>query len=322
MADAETMIVAGADASALNLGAAESLARLRAAMQVMQSRFAGLGAAARQAQSQIGAATAQIGAAVGSLREHTAGLARLGAGPWEEAAGRRFSSPIEHSISSALTDAVLGIRQKGGMRAVMLGIEKQIVGGMMNNLVKGLGNALLKPLFTDLAKGMGGTSNPLFSLLATALGLNTAATTANTVATTAQSAAATTSAAGGVIQAAGSAGGIFSFFKGIGSFFGFAGGGIVPSAAGGWALPSFAGGQPAVLHSREMVLPADISTGLQNMIRGGGPYGANGGGEVHVHNHFHGPADGASIGRWFSGNRGALAETVRDAWNSGALALP
>ncbi|MGH7053671.1 MAG: hypothetical protein ACREFA_07625, partial [Stellaceae bacterium] len=80
-----------------------------------------------------------------------------------------------------------------------------------------------------------------------------------------------------------------------------------------------------MLHSREMVLPADISEGLQGMIRGGGPNGApNGanGGDVHVHNHFHGPADGASVGRWFGANKGALAATIRDAWNSGAIAFP
>src|SRR5258707_9808072 len=38
--------------------------------------------------------------------------------------------------------------------------------------------------------------------------------------------------------------------------------GIVPSAAGGWALPNFAGATPALLHAREMVLPASISEGL------------------------------------------------------------
>jgi hypothetical protein len=46
-------------------------------------------------------------------------------------------------------------------------------------------------------------------------------------------------------------------------------GGIVPSAAGGMIVGG--GGQLAILHPREMVLPAHLSTGMQNMIsRGGG----------------------------------------------------
>jgi hypothetical protein len=48
-------------------------------------------------------------------------------------------------------------------------------------------------------------------------------------------------------------------------------GGIIPSAARGWTVPSFQGGGiPSILHSNEMVLPADISQGLQSMIAGGG----------------------------------------------------
>ncbi len=41
-------------------------------------------------------------------------------------------------------------------------------------------------------------------------------------------------------------------------------GGIVPSAAGGMVMGSSGG--LAILHPREMVLPANISSGLQNMI--------------------------------------------------------
>jgi len=58
-------------------------------------------------------------------------------------------------------------------------------------------------------------------------------------------------------------GGLFGL---LGGLFAFAKGGIVPSAAGGWALPNFAGTTPALLHAREMVLPAPISEGLQNLI--------------------------------------------------------
>ena len=63
-------------------------------------------------------------------------------------------------------------------------------------------------------------------------------------------------------------GGLFgSLFKGIGSLFSFEHGGIVPSAQGGWMVPSTS---LAMLHTNEMVLPADISQGLQGVIAGGG----------------------------------------------------
>jgi hypothetical protein len=104
-------------------------------------------------------------------------------------------------------------------------------------------------------------------------------------------------AAGAAGGAAAGAGGIGAFLKGlplIGGLFGgggvsfatdaagimaFSRGGIIPSAAGGWVIPSFAsGGILAQVHSNEMVLPADISQGMQSMIRGGG-----GGGTVNIH---------------------------------------
>ncbi|MBF6560534.1 MAG: hypothetical protein IVW56_09605 [Candidatus Binataceae bacterium] len=88
------------------------------------------------------------------------------------------------------------------------------------------------------------------------------------------------SGAVGGATSGGGLGGVFGLLGGIGSLFGFAKGGIVPSAAGGWAVPSLGpGGIPAMLHSQEMVLPADISQGLQGMIGAGG-----GGGMGHTFN--------------------------------------
>jgi hypothetical protein len=242
----------------------------------------------------------------------------------------RIAGPLEHHISGSLTDAVLGIRQQGGIRQVEIGIEKSVVGGMMNNLVKGIGDSLVKPLFTSLfpqGSMLGGIGNMLFGTgsEATKISLLTSmnaflATIAGATATTAaaSSTTAVTGPLGSVFSAIGSIPVLGSVFKGIGSFFGgiFTYGGIVPSAAGGWSLPAFAGAMPALLHSQEMVLPADLSQGLQGMIRGGGA------GDMHVHLGFHGPSDGASIGRWFAANRGDLADAIRGAWDSGALALP
>jgi hypothetical protein len=126
-------------------------------------------------------------------------------------------------------------------------------------------------------------------------------------------------AAGGAAQLGSSAagGGLFAWLGGVLGFAhgGIVPGGIVPSAAGGWALPSFAGAVPALLHSREMVLPADLSQGLQQMIGGGGA----GDGGAHFHAHFHGPADAPAIGRWFRDNLRQNAGALRDLFRSNAL---
>lgn len=44
----------------------------------------------------------------------------------------------------------------------------------------------------------------------------------------------------------------------------------MPSAQGGWAVPNFSGSVLAQLHANEMVLPANISQGLQAALAGGG----------------------------------------------------
>jgi hypothetical protein len=152
---------------------------------------------------------------------------------------------------------------------------------------------------------------------------NTAALAANTAAlttlagtfgaTAATSGAGALGAAGAGAElgsAASSGGGLLGF---LGSLFAFAQGGIVPSAARGWALPNFPGATPALLHAREMVLPAPISEGLQNMIAQGG----GGGGDMHLH--FHGPSDGPAVERWFSGLMARQPGVVRNMLRSNAL---
>src|SRR5205807_4233548 len=114
----------------------------------------------------------------------------------------------------------------------------------------------------------------------------------------------------GAGAAASGGGGLFGF---LGSLFVFAHGGIVPSAARGRALPNFAGATPALLHAREMVLPAPISEGLQKMISGGGAGGSD------IHLHFHGPSDGPAVERWFTGLMARNPGVVRDMLRSNAL---
>jgi hypothetical protein len=86
-----------------------------------------------------------------------------------------------------------------------------------------------------------------------------------------------------------------------------AGGGIIPSAARGWHVPSFQGGGiPSILHAKEMVLPANISEGLQSMIAGGG------GG--HTFNLNVSAMDGASVMRHVP----ALVASINQALRNGS----
>ena len=151
-----------------------------------------------------------------------------------------------------------------------------------------------------------------------ALAANTAALGALTASLGASAVTGAASALGGAASLAGGAasvgtsaggGGLFGF---LGGLLAFLGGGIVPSAANGWALPSFSGAQPALLHAREMVLPAPISEGLQRMI-------AESGGGSAMHLHFHGPSDGPAVERWFTGLMARNPGVVRQMLRSNAL---
>lgn len=149
---------------------------------------------------------------------------------------------------------------------------------------------------------------------AAALAANTAALGALTASLGASAVAGGAGALGGAASLAGGAaaaggGGLFSF---LGGLFAFGGGGIVPSAARGWALPNFPGTRPALLHAREMVLPAPISEGLQRMIGEGGA-----GGSMQLH--FHGPSDGPAVERWFTGLMARNPGVVRQMLRSNAL---
>jgi hypothetical protein len=175
-------------------------------------------------------------------------------------------------------------------------------------------------LGTGLLSGAGGaaatTQAAAMTANTTALGASTSAMAALTAALTGTAAAATTGAGASVASAAGigsAAAGGSSFFSWVGGLFGFAQGGIVPSAAGGWAVPNLAGATPALLHAREMVLPAAISQGLQGMIAAGGS------GVAQFHAHFHGPADAPAVSRWFRDNLQANAGALRDLFRQNAL---
>jgi len=252
----------------------------------------------------------------------------------------RFAQPFRQAfdeIGTGFRSAAIGlIEGTQGWRGAALQAAQSVERGFVGMLGSVASKAAAAPLGSLLGVGAAsgeGVSDVLGNAFGkwifgapqqvaqgAALTANTAALAANTsaVATLAASlgAAAGIGAAAGTaeIGAAASGGGILGGLFGL---LGFARGGIVPSAAKGWALPSFAGAVPALLHSREMVLPAPISEGFQAMLADGGAGGP--GGAAHFHAHFHGPADAPAIARWFRDNMRSNAGAIRDMFRANAL---
>ncbi len=121
-------------------------------------------------------------------------------------------------------------------------------------------------------------------------------------------------------------------FAGLGSLFGFKGGGIVPSfksggimTAASYRLPSYAAGGVAIpglakLHENEMVLPSHISNFVQNAAAATSGGGGHGGASGDTHLHFHGPADGPAIERFLTPFiRRGVPGAVQNAFRSNAL---
>jgi hypothetical protein len=308
---------------ASNSGAAADGQSL-AAVQASSAAAAKLSGAADEehaaAQAQRDAAQAATTAAGGlsdaASQQDTIAQALAISAAEADYAWRRFSEPLERGISTSLADAVLGIRQRGGMKNVALGLEQHALSSVINNALHGLASVTIEPLFKSLV-GMGGPIGGIANLLvgnsqaashalfASSVATFTAAVGTFAAATGVQATAAGTATVGASANAVGTvgaAGGIFGGLKAVGGWITglFEHGGIVPSARGGWAVPNFGGGMPAILHPREMVLPADISEGLQGMIRGGGPSAGSGDGGGDVHLHFYGPSDGASVAAWIA----------------------
>jgi hypothetical protein len=106
-----------------------------------------------------------------------------------------------------------------------------------------------------------------------------------------------------------SSGGLFGgLFKGLGALFSFEHGGIVPSAAGGWMVPNTS---LALLHTNEMVLPANISQGLQSMINGSGAPSVNATFAVSA-------MDSQSVATFFKNNGATLVAALNQAMRNGA----
>jgi len=75
MADIETSVVISAQTDDLQSAMEAASNSVQVATDAMRAQFAGLGAAAQQAQSQINTAAAQVGSSIGALQSKAAGLA-------------------------------------------------------------------------------------------------------------------------------------------------------------------------------------------------------------------------------------------------------
>lgn len=75
MADIETNVVISAQIDGLRSGMEAAANSVQAATDAMRSQLAGLGDIAQQAQSQLNAATGQIGTGIGALQTKAADLA-------------------------------------------------------------------------------------------------------------------------------------------------------------------------------------------------------------------------------------------------------
>jgi hypothetical protein len=84
----------------------------------------------------------------------------------------------------------------------------------------------------------------------------------------------------------------------------------IASAAGGWMVPS---DQLAMVHQNEMILPANISQGLQNMISANGGAGA---GAVVVNVSA---IDSQDVKRFFQSNGSLLVNAVNKAMRNGSM---
>jgi hypothetical protein len=207
-------------------------------------------------------------------------------------------APVERAVDRSVTGIILGTTT---VQKALANLAQSIIAEFVNSAVKGafdqIGNLLaggwLRGSDQDFSGGLTGAGEEVAgSGLAEGLGLT---------------------------SLFGSGGLVGGLFKGIGSLFAFERGGIVPSAQGGWAVPSLGpGGILAQLHSNEMVLPANISQGLQSMLATPADAGGTGGTAsspviVNVS-----AIDSQDVKRFFQSNGSLLVAALNKAMRNGS----
>jgi hypothetical protein len=183
--------------------------------------------------------------------------------------GQTFSQTMLKAVQQVIQGFMKLIEQ------IAMAIAKQMVYNSLR-----LGSAEAKGIPGMVVQALGLTGSGLTkdgnqaaagtALDESAVALNEAGTALNESAIALNEAAATLS--GG--SAASGGGGIMSDMEGL-AVLAASRGADIPSAARGWDID--AGGIRAIVHPREMVLPADLAEGVRDMVRGGGSQGRPGG---------------------------------------------
>ncbi len=207
-------------------------------------------------------------------------------------------APVERAIDRSVTGIILGTTT---VQRALANLAQSIIAEFVNSAVRGV----FGQIGNLLAGGVLGGSDQDFSGGLTGAGEEMAG-----------SGLAEGAGLGSLFGSGGLIGGLF---KGIGMLFGFQQGGIVPSAQGGWAVPNLGpGGVLAQLHSNEMVLPANISQGLQSMLAA--PIGANGGGGTGASSVVVNVSaiDSQDVKRFFQSNGDLLVAALNKAMRNGA----
>jgi hypothetical protein len=336
MADIETKIVIKAETDDLQSGLETATKAVRDATETMRAQLADMGAAAQQAPLQVSDATTQVGSSIDELQRKAASLAgsvsesvipdaTLGYGRYQAdqldqqaAAYEQFFdrvqavdvrlaeenkkawdatvAPVERAIDRSVTGIILGTTTA---QKALSNLAQSIVAEFVNSAVRGVFGQIGSLLSASAFRG-----DQDFSGAVTGVG---------------------EAAVGGAVAAGAGSAGLFgsggiigSLFEGIGTLFAFEQGGIVPSAQGGWAVPSLGpGGVLAQLHSNEMVLPANISQGLQAMLAASPDTDAGGGGGSVVVNIS--AIDSQDVKRFFHSNGNLLVAALNRATRNGSL---
>jgi hypothetical protein len=361
MADIETSVVISAQIDGLRSGMEAAANSVQTATDAMRTQLAGLGDIAQQAQSQLTAATDQIGTGVGALQSKAADLAgSIGGGMLPTSAlgdgggfgsvgvGSPLSSQKDASGDEKLWDEELLAYQKFQTDREKLDLQaaqtsQRTWQTLMQPIQRAFDTSITGMILgtTTLQKAV---ANIAQSILAEFVNLGVKMVTnwvaselSMTTATEAGAAARTAAegegmAAGLAIKAANAVKSIMTdsaqAFSGIFAFLAplmgpaaagpaaageatvMAAASGIASAAGGWMVPS---DQLAMVHQNEMILPANISQGLQNMISGGG---AGAGASPIVLNIS--AIDTQDVKRFFQSNGSLLVNAVNKAMRNGS----
>src|SRR5215472_10486899 len=343
MADIETSIVISAQIDGLRSGMEAAANSVQTATDAMRTQLAGLGDIAQQVQSQLTAATGQIG--TGMMPSSGPGDAGA-SGPVRT--GPPLGSQQDASIDEKLWNEELQVYQKFQSDKEKLDLQavqtsQRTWQSLMQPIQRAFDTSITGMILgtTTLQKAV---ANIAQSILAEFVNLGVKMVTSwiaselsMTTATEAGAAARTAAdsegmAAGLAIKAANAVksiitdsaqafSGIFAFLSPLmgpaaarpaaaGEATVMAAASGIASAAGGWVVPS---DQLAMVHQNEVILPANISQGLRNMISAGG---AGTGASPVVINVS--AIDSQDVKRFFHSNGSLLVNALNKAMRNGS----